>query len=455
MTHSLPYNLAALLTIPVSCVAAASSSAIIGVTVIDVEAGLTVPGQTVIIADDSIERIAPDGAISLPEAATIIDGSGLFLIPGLIDAHAHYFERETFGPLYLANGVTLVRDMGMANDLVLPLRGALEAGNLLGPELRTAGTIVDGAPPLIPLIASGSATADEAREAVRRQAAAGADFVKVYSRLGADAFCAAVEEAHALGLKVAGHVPDSIPIEQAAAAGLDSSEHFFGFDKLVGRLLGAPVQFTYAGMGADVAFFLRWREIDPARLAAALEDVRSSGLTVCPTIVTFKVGMQTRAFQSGTFAGDEFASQAVLDTWRALWADQADLPAFIWKTWSEIVVELYRTGIPLMVGTDLSVPGVLPGFSVHDEMAIWQDAGIPAPDVLRSATLVPARWLGLDGRLGTIDEGKTASMVLVRANPLVDIRNAQEIEALFLRGQYFDRAALDWLLEEARTSARR
>jgi imidazolonepropionase-like amidohydrolase len=108
-----------------------------------------------------------------------------------------------------------------------------------------------------------------------------------------------------------------------------------------------------------------------------------------------------------------------------------------------------------MVGTDLSVPGILPGFSVHDEMEIWQAAGIPAPDVLRSATVVPAWWLGLDARLGAIAEGKTASMILLRANPLEDVRNTREIEAVFLRGQYFDRAALDRLLEEARELARR
>jgi imidazolonepropionase-like amidohydrolase len=119
------------------------------------------------------------------------------------------------------------------------------------------------------------------------------------------------------------------------------------------------------------------------------------------------------------------------------------------------VVELYAAGIPLMVGTDLCTPGSLPGFSVHDEMEIWQDAGIPAADVLRSATLVPARFIGLDNRLGTIVAGKTASMVLLRANPLGDVRNAREIEAVFLRGTYYDRAGLDRLLAEARDLAKR
>ena len=431
------------------------SYAIVDVTVIDVENGIAIPGQTVVVVDDHIEWMGPVDDVAMPKGASILDGRGLFLMPGLVDAHVHYFDRETFGRLFVANGVTLVRDTGMANELVLPLRADLESRALLGPELRTAGTMLDGAPPLIPTIALGVATPEDAGAAVHRQAAAGVDFIKVYSRLDADVFLAIVEEAHALGLKVIGHVPDSITIEAAAAAGLDESEHFFGFDKLVGRLLGAPVKSTYAGMGSDVGYFLRLGELDPAVLRAALDGLRTSGLTVCPTVVTFKMGTQTRAFQSGVFPGSEFVSQTVLDTWRTLWAGQNDLPPFVWQTWANLVVELHKAGIPLMVGTDLSVPGILPGFAVHDEMAIWQDAGIPAADVLRSATLVPAEFLGMGDLLGTIAAGKTASMVLLRANPLEDVRNARETEAVFLRGQYFDRAALDRLLEEARELAKR
>ena len=106
-----------------------------------------------------------------------------------------------------------------------------------------------------------------------------------------------------------------------------------------------------------------------------------------------------------------------------------------------------------MVGTDLMVPGIIPGYSVHEEMAIWQEAGLSATDILRSATLVPAEFMGLGDRLGSISEDKTASIVLVRANPLEDIHNAQQIESVFLRGQYFSREHLDRLLEEAKSLA--
>jgi len=118
-----------------------------------------------------------------------------------------------------------------------------------------------------------------------------------------------------------------------------------------------------------------------------------------------------------------------------------------------MVKGMNEAGVPLMVGTDLMVPGIIPGYSVHEEMAIWQEAGIPAADVLRGATLVPAQFMGLDDHLGSITEGKVASMVLLRANPLEDIHNAEQIEAVFLRGQYFSREDLDQLLVEAKDLA--
>ncbi len=119
-----------------------------------------------------------------------------------------------------------------------------------------------------------------------------------------------------------------------------------------------------------------------------------------------------------------------------------------------MVCEMNQAGIPLMVGTDLLVPGILPGYSVHEEMAIWQEAGIPPADVLRSATLVPARFMGLDRRLGSVTQGKAASVVLVGANPLDDIRHAERVTGVFLRGRYFDRNDLDQLLEQAKAIAR-
>jgi imidazolonepropionase-like amidohydrolase len=423
------------------------------VTVVDVENGVAIPGQTVKVVGKQIERIGLPAGPDVPERTQNIDGHGLYLMPGLVDAHVHYLDAPVFGRLMLANGVLLVRDMGMPNEMILETRNALNRGDMLGPEMVAAGAILDGNPPLIPLISLGIGTPDEGRAAVRQQVEAGADFIKVYSRLDKDVFLAIVDEARQCGLKAVGHVPDSIYIEEAAAAGLASAEHFFGFEKVIGKLLGDPVNLTYNGMGSQAYYFQRLSQVDPGALQEFYEHIRLSGMAVCPTVVTFEVGTKIKTFQAGNFPRQEYISPMVMGIWMSMWSQQDDLEDYIWQNWAQMVKGLHQAGVPLMVGTDLMVPGVFPGFAVHEEMAIWQEAGIPPADVLRSATLIPARFMGLDDRLGSLGEGKTASMLLVRGNPLEDIRNTQQIEGLFLRGQYFNHGNLARLLEEAKAIA--
>jgi imidazolonepropionase-like amidohydrolase len=431
-----------------------TSYTITGVAVVDVEKGIVLPDQTVIIMGEHIQAVVPQAELSAPEGSHVIDGRGLYVMPGLVDAHVHYFDPEVFGRVMIANGVLLVRDMGQPTEQALSQRDALNRGEKLGPEMIATGSILDGYPALIPAIALGLKTPDEARAAVRRQAEAGVDMIKVYSRLDKEVFLAIADEARKVGLPVVGHVPESVYIEDAAAAGLRSSEHLFGFEKVIGRLLGEYVTTTYAGMGSDAGYLQRLDEVNPEELLSVYRRLRDSGLTVCPTVITFKTGVHTKDIQSGSFLHSEYISPGILDIWRSQWSQQSDLPDFIWQNWAQMVSELNRAGVPLMVGTDLITPGIIPGYAVHEEMAIWQEAGIPPANVLRSATLVPAQFMGLDNRLGTVAEGKSASLVLLRANPLEDIRNAQLIEAVFLRGQYYSRDDLNQLLGEAKELAK-
>lgn len=428
--------------------------AITNVAIVDVEKGRAVPGQTVIVVGDRIDQIGEQGRVELLQAAKIINGHGLYLMPGLVDAHVHYLDAPVFGRLMIANGVLLVRDMGMPNEYILPLRDELKQGKILGPEMVVAGFILDGNPPLIPQISLGLKIPEEARTVVRQQAEAGVDMIKVYSTLDRDVFLAIMEEADKHGLKVIGHVPDSIYIEDAAIAGLDSIEHWFGFEKVIAKLLGEPVNLTFSGMGSQANYLERLDEVDLAALQGVYQRLEVSGITICPTVVTFKTLTDIRDFQDGSFPGDEYISPSVLDIWRSQWAQQGALPDFIWRNWVRMVSDLNKAGVPLMIGTDLMLPGIIPGYSVHQEMVIWQEADIPAADVLRSATIVPAQFMGLENSLGSISVGKTASMVLVKGNPLEDIRNAQRIEGVFFRGKYLSRQDLDRLLAEAMVAAR-
>lgn len=426
---------------------------ITNVSVVDVENGNIIPSQTVIVAGDRIDRIGDQGKVTISKDAQIINGKGLYLMPGLVDAHVHFIDPEVFGRMMIANGVLLVRDTGMPTDEILKIREAIHQGDILGPEMIATGAVLDGDPPLIPVVSEGVKTPEEARAVVRRHASAGVDQIKVYSTLTKDEFLAIIDEANKYGLKVVGHVPDSIYIEDAARSGLKSSEHFFGFEKVIAKLLGEPVNLTYKGMGSDAANFLKLDQVDPLALQAEFQKLKSDGLTVCPTIITFKVFTKNNTFMTGSFPMSEYISQTVLDNWRNLWSGQAELPDFIWQNWAKMVYELFKAGVPLITGTDLSTPGTIPGYSLHAEMSIWQEAGIPAADILRSATLVPAQFMSLGERLGSISAGKIASMVLVKANPLEDIANAHLIDGVFLRGKYFSRQDLDRMLTEAKNLA--
>ena len=427
--------------------------AIQDVTVVDINKGVAVPAQTVIVVNDQIGQVGAYGKINIPRGSKTIDGYGLYLMPGLVDAHVHFLDAPVFGRLMIANGVLLVREMGMPNEYILPLRDELNRGETLGPEMVATGSILDGNPPLIPSISLGVKTPEEGRAAVRAQAKASVDMIKVYSKLDKDVFLTIVDEAQKLGLKVVGHVPEEIYVEDAVAVGLQSIEHFHGFEKVIAKLLGEPVQLTFTGMASDAGYFSRFSEVDPQELQSFYQRLRTSGVTLCPTIVVFKSGTDIRAIKADKYPQSEYISPMILDTWKSLWASQKDLPDFIWRNWAQMVKGLNEAGVPLMVGTDLSVPGILPGFSVHEEMAIWQEAGIPPADILQSATLVPVQFMSMQDRLGSIEMGKTASMILVRGNPLEDIRNAQNIEGVFLRGEYFDRKELDRQLNEAKDFA--
>jgi imidazolonepropionase-like amidohydrolase len=445
-----PPMLALALALALSPLPQAEATLVRNVTVIDVEARKALGAQAVLVRGDRIEALRTE-PFEPPAGAKVVDGSGLYLMPGLVDAHVHYSSAPTnYGPLCVANGVTLVRDTGSDTRMILGLRAALAKGDSLGPELVCTGAIVDGAKPVWPF-SKACATPDDARAAVRELHAAGVDQIKVYSRLLPEVYEAAVAEAHALGLKAIGHVPDGLSIMEALEAGQDGVEHLTGFELLIAE--NAPDLDIAAGGGRRETFahWLQYAKADQEALKAAYVEIADRGMVQCPTLVVM-AGIAQAADAS---LRDEtmlaYAPPFMKSFWQGgtyeefgRWTKQA-LPNM-----QAMVGELHRAGVTLITGTDLANPYVYAGFSLHEEMRLFQEASIPAADVLRAATIVPARFLGLDARLGTVAAGKTASMVLVRKDPLLDVRNAAEIEGVFLRGRYFDRSALDGLLAGVR-----
>lgn len=435
--------------------AAPPGYAIRNVTVIDVEAGKPIPNQTVLIASGKIARIGPDSDVQPPADYRVIPADGLYLMPGLFDSHVHYVDPETYGRLFIANGVTFVRDMAGFTASILETRDKLNTGKQLGPEMIATGAICDGSPPVWPF-SEVCDTPDQGRAAVNKLADAGVNQIKVYSMLKHDVYLAILDEAKKRGLKPVGHVPESVPLEEAMKAGQASCEHLTGFGNAIGRLAGSAVTATQP-MHSHIEGFKSWTllpKVDRAKLDALLKLARDSGMVHCPTLVVFQGISRMSDPKAKKDRRMQYVSPSMAKFWEG--GKYGDFGKFAGRGvpfMKQMVAELHRAGVPLICGTDLANPYVFAGSSLHDEMALFQDAGIPSAEVLKSATLVPAKFFGVADRLGSIKEGKDASLVLVRANPLTDIKNAKQIDAVFLRGKYYDRARLNKLLREARDAA--
>jgi imidazolonepropionase-like amidohydrolase len=447
-----------LVTAPVLALAQVGASdpiVIRDVSIIDVEAGLVVPHQSVRIEGNRIARIVSAGSDD-DVAAKVIAGTGLYLMPGLFDAHVHLVaSRETFPPLLVANGVTCVRDLGGPTEEILQLRADAAEAKIVCPRIICTGAIVDGNPPIWPTFSEVCETPEQARAAVRKLHDAGVDQIKVYSRLTPECYEAAVAEAHALGLKATGHIPMQVTFQEALRAGQDCAEHLLGFERVLSQLAGGeqddqqrqPIWERFAGWS-------KLETIDKAALDEFLAEIKAAGMVQCPTLVVMVGIGQISQEKAAPDPRMVYVPESLKSFWSSgpygsfsKWAADSVKPK------QRMIAALHRSGVTLVVGTDLANPNVFAGFAVHEEMKLWQDAGIPAIDVLRAATTRSAALCDLQGDYGQIKSGMAASLVLVRANPLDDIANASKIEAVFLEGKYLDRAALDGMLADVKRYA--
>lgn len=457
--------LTALLVLPVLLLARAKPDpsqapiALTHVTVIDVTGGPPKRDMTVVISGDRITAIGDSASTSLPADAKVIDATGKFLIPGLWDMHVHWYARDTLS-LFTASGVTGVRQMFGNSDL-LRWRDEIAKGSLVGPRMVVASPIIDGPEPVWPNSIS-VRNEEEGRKAVRRVKQSGADFVKVYALLPRDAYFGIADGAKQQGITFVGHVPYSLSPAEASDAGQKSIEH------LTGTLIACSHKETE----------LRY-EIAEARSPAARARVQATALETydekrasdlfarfvknhtwqCPTLTLLR---------SSAYLGDEsfrrdgrlrYIPRQVRQRWslRIANRNEGDNAGAknVFRKDLEIVGAMRKAGVPILAGTDTGNPFCFPGFSLHEELALLVIAGLSPVEALRSATLNPAKFLGLDKTLGTIEQGKIADLVLLDANPLEDIRNTQKINAVVSNGRLFDRKALDKMLSEAEGAANR
>ena len=425
------------------------SLAIVGVSVVPMDRPGVLAERTVLIEDGVITRVGLRGEVRVPASARVIDGAGRYLLPGFADMHAHVWPAAELD-LLLANGVTLVREM-FGYGVILGLREDVREGRRAGPRLIVASPIFEGTPP--PEHAETIVTTDRiivddsaaAADSVAAQVARGYDLIKVYNNLPTAAYAGIVAASRAHGLDVGGHVPFAVGLRGVLAAGQRTIEHLRGY-----VLEAVPPAAPDQPMADYRSRLVSWRHADTTLLRAMAEETARAGAWNVPTLVTLLYLLPAeriheligrpgwRQCMRGSRA-DPVSSRRTIPYFGVMSDEDFRATQDGVLVQKRLVKMLHESGARLLVGTDMSPIG----YSFHWELEELVDAGVPTWDVLRAATLGAAEHLGEEDRFGTVGEGKQAELVMLRGNPLDDIRRTAEIEAVYSRGRLINAAELD------------
>ena len=435
------------------------------VNIVDVPSGGIHTDQIVVIEKNRITLAGSRSITRYPRnAPTIINGKGQFLIPGLWDMHVHLVFGDWFPlaeeislPLFIANGVTGVRDMGSELPIVQSWRNEIEGGRLLGPRIMTSGPMLDGPKPRFPSSIA-ITTPEDGRRAVDNLKHAGADFIKLQSLIPREAVFAIADEARKQEIPFEGHVPDSMRAGEMSEAGMHSFEHFIGIFEGSSPLEGEFLK----GEKTETKFLASY---DPERAAALAALLAKNQTWQCPTLVWERGG---NLIDVTDFSRDPRAKYVP-----AFWKDQTwrKFTEQVEKEFStdtletrkkfvdkelEIVQMLHKAGVPFLAGTD-TPPGVyiFPGFSLHEELQRFVAAGFTPLEALQTATLNPAIFFQMEDRLGSVEKGRYADLVFLEANPLEDIRNTQKISGVMVNGKFFNKAELQKMLQHVEEAAKK
>lgn len=427
------------------------------VTVIDGTGTHPQDGMTVVVAQGRISTLDVTDSVRYPRSARVIDGTGKYLIPGLWDMHVHLRDLEGTLPLFVVNGVTSVRDMGSVLEETVALRAQVEAGAVVGPRILTSGMAVESASwvaQYVDLMRAQGADEGEvaaflrtrilvgdtlaARAAVDSLTAHGADFIKIRHAESPAVFAALAAAAAAAGTHLAGHYVWILGLDESAELGQRSIEHNVlpGFN---GR--------------------------SPEQQRAIFDALRRHGTHLVPTLVTNAAETtpldSVRALVEDRGGAIDSRNRYVSGAIRRSWLETVELnardterppPEIIRQMMAgsnAFLLEAQRAGVTMLAGTDVPTTGTFLGFSLHDELALLVETyGLTPMEALRSATALPAAFMGLDATVGTIGVGQRADLVLLAADPLADIGNTRRIDAVIAHGRVFDRTARERILRE-------
>jgi imidazolonepropionase-like amidohydrolase len=410
----------------------AEKIALVGGTLIDGTGREPVPDSVVLIEKGRIVDAGPKSRVKIPGGTQKIDARGKTILPGLWDMHAH-FEQVEWGPIYLAAGATTVRDCGNEFEFITAVRDAVANGRGLGPRLLLAG-IVDGTGPS----AIGVARVDTPAQAkmwTDKYHDAGFQQMKIYSSVKLEELKDVADEAHRLGMTVTGHVPIGLNAYQTIEAGQDQINHIpYIVDIMVPPLPDDASRLDHANASANL-------DLNSPDAQKAIAFLVQHGTVVDPTLALFEFFTASTAKPAASI---EPGVVKVAPELEAILADvgppspNADISEKVFAKELAVVGALHKAGVPIVAGTDQTVPG----HSLHREIELYVQAGFTPMEAIQAATIVPARVMGLDKEVGTVEPGKRADVIILDGNPLESIHNIRKVEFVITNGTMYNCAEL-------------
>lgn len=425
-------DLAALAKLTVAArMAPARRLAIVGATLEDSTGYPALQDSVILIEEGVITAAGPRSQVRVPRDATVLDASGKYAIPGLWDMHAHY-EQVEWGPIYLAAGVTSVRDVGNEFDFIRTVHDELDRKQnpAIGPHLEFAG-VIDGTGP----ISLGAVLADtpaQAQSWVEKYQAAGARQIKVYSSIKPDVLKSITAAAHARGMTVTGHIPEGMTAIQGINDGMDQINHITYevpyFSRTVFDADGKPDNTKPPVL-----------ELDGPRAKDLLSTLQAHHTILDPTMAIYESFLNTKPLDQLEPGLDHVAPQLrdALDS-PPVPAAQTAWAIARWQALMATLRALHEAGIPMVAGTDQNIPG----YSLHRELEIYVEAGFTPLQALQAATIQAARALGVAEESGSLARGKRGDVLLLDADPLADIHNTRKVWRTIAAGAVYDPAPL-------------
>jgi hypothetical protein len=401
--------------------------AITGATLDDSTGAPPVKDSVILIENGMIKAVGTRSQVRIPKGATIVDASGKYAVPGLWDMHAHY-EQVEWGPIYLAAGVTSVRDVGNEFDFIRTVHDELDRKQnpAIGPHLEFAG-VIDGTGP-ISLGAVIADTPEQALDRVQRYKAAGARQIKIYSSVKPEIVRAITTDAHARGMTVTGHIPEGMTAIEGVHDGMDQINHIdYELPYFSHPVLGPD--------GKPDRTKAPVLELDGPRAKDLISTLQVHHTILDPTVAIFEMFLNTRPLSQLEPGIDHLPPQLreALDTPPAS-GDKGAIANANWQAVMATLRTLHTAGIPMVAGTDQAIPG----YSLHREIELYVEAGFSPLEALQAATIVAARALGVEKESGTLEVGKRGDVLLLNADPLADIHNTRAVWRTVAAGAVYD-----------------